>query len=63
MGCIVDLAGKLGRETAAVGVEDGLTLELLKRLGVDYAQGFFIGEPRELDVEQPRDVEPAAATE
>jgi EAL domain-containing protein (putative c-di-GMP-specific phosphodiesterase class I) len=63
LGCIVDLAGKLGRETAAVGVEDGLSLELLKRLGVDYAQGFFIGEPRELDVEQPRGVEPAIATE
>jgi EAL domain-containing protein (putative c-di-GMP-specific phosphodiesterase class I) len=63
MGCIVDLAGKLGRETAAVGVEDGLTLELLKRLGVDYAQGFFIGEPREIDVQRPRDVEPAASAE
>jgi EAL domain-containing protein (putative c-di-GMP-specific phosphodiesterase class I) len=63
MGCIVDLAAKLGRKTAAVGVEDGLTLELLKRLGVDYAQGFFIGEPRELDTEQPRGVEPAVATE
>ena len=61
MGCIVDLAGKLGRKTAAVGVEDGLTLELLKRLGVDYAQGFYIGEPRKLDIEQPRGVEPAAA--
>ena len=47
MGCIVDLAAKLGRKTAAVGVEDGLTLEILKRLGVDYAQGFFIGRPRE----------------
>jgi EAL domain-containing protein (putative c-di-GMP-specific phosphodiesterase class I) len=63
MGCIVDLAAKLGRKTAAVGVEDGLTLELLKRLGVDYAQGFFIGRPRELDVDEPRDVEPAAAVE
>ena len=63
MGCIVDLAGKLGRKTAAVGVEDGLTLELLKRLGVDYAQGFFIGEPRELDSEQPPSLEPAATTE
>ena len=59
LGCIVDLADKLGRETAAVGVEDGLSLELLKRLGVGYAQGFYIGEPRELDVERPRDVEPA----
>jgi EAL domain-containing protein (putative c-di-GMP-specific phosphodiesterase class I) len=63
MGCIVDLAGKLGRKTAAVGVEDGLTLELLKRLGVDYAQGFFIGRPRELDLDEPRDIEPAAAVE
>jgi EAL domain-containing protein (putative c-di-GMP-specific phosphodiesterase class I) len=63
MGCIVDLAGKLGRKTAAVGVEDGLTLEILKRLGVDYAQGFYIGRPREIDLEEPRDVEPAAAAE
>jgi EAL domain-containing protein (putative c-di-GMP-specific phosphodiesterase class I) len=63
MGCIVDLAAKLGRRTAAVGVEDGLTLELLKRLGVDYAQGFFIGEPQKVDVEQPPDVEPAATVE
>jgi EAL domain-containing protein (putative c-di-GMP-specific phosphodiesterase class I) len=63
MGCIVDLAAKLGRRTAAVGVEDGLTLELLKRLGVDYAQGFFIGEPRELDAEKPRAAEPAATAE
>jgi EAL domain-containing protein (putative c-di-GMP-specific phosphodiesterase class I) len=46
-----------------VGVEDGLTLELLKRLGVDYAQGFFIGEPREINVEKRRDIEPAAAPE
>jgi EAL domain-containing protein (putative c-di-GMP-specific phosphodiesterase class I) len=63
LGCIVDLAGKLGRKTAAVGVEDGLTLELLKRLGVDYAQGFFIGRPREIDLDEPRDVEPAAAVD
>jgi EAL domain-containing protein (putative c-di-GMP-specific phosphodiesterase class I) len=63
MGSIVDLAAKLGRRTAAVGVEDGLTLEILKRLGVDYAQGFFIGRPREIDFERPRDVEPAAAVE
>jgi EAL domain-containing protein (putative c-di-GMP-specific phosphodiesterase class I) len=63
MGCIVDLAAKLGRKTAAVGVEDGLTLELLKRLGVDYAQGFFIGRPREVDFDKPRDVEPAAVAE
>jgi len=63
LGCIVDLAEKLGRRTAAVGVEDGLTLELLKRLCVDYAQGFYIGEPRELDVEAPPDLEVAASAE
>jgi EAL domain-containing protein (putative c-di-GMP-specific phosphodiesterase class I) len=63
MGCIVDLAAKLGRKTAAVGVEDGLTLELLKRLGVEYAQGFFIGRPREIDLDEPRDIEPAAAVD
>jgi len=63
MGSIVDLAAKLGRKTAAVGVEDGLTLEILKRLGVDYAQGFFIGRPREVDFDEPRDIEPAAAAE
>jgi EAL domain-containing protein (putative c-di-GMP-specific phosphodiesterase class I) len=63
MGCIVDLAAKMGRKTAAVGVEDGLTLEILKRLGVDYAQGFYIGRPREIDLDEPRAVEPAAAAE
>jgi EAL domain-containing protein (putative c-di-GMP-specific phosphodiesterase class I) len=63
LGCIVDLAAKLGRKTAAVGVEDGLTLELVRRLGVDYAQGFFIGTPREIDMQEPRAVEPAAAVE
>ena len=58
LGCIVDLATKLGRKTAAVGVEDGLTLELVKRLGVDYAQGFSSGTPpREVDVQEPRAVE------
>lgn len=61
MSSIVDLAGKLGRKTAAVGVEDGLTLELLKRLRIDYAQGFFIGEPHEIDFDTPREVAPAAA--
>jgi EAL domain-containing protein (putative c-di-GMP-specific phosphodiesterase class I) len=63
LGCIVDLATKLGRKTAAVGVEDGLTLELVKRLGVNYAQGFFIGTPREIDLQEPRAVEPAAVAD
>jgi EAL domain-containing protein (putative c-di-GMP-specific phosphodiesterase class I) len=31
------------------GVEDGETLELLRELGVDYAQGFHIGRPSPLE--------------
>ena len=40
---IVNLAQGFGRKTVAEGVENEKTLELLERLGVDYAQGFWIG--------------------
>jgi EAL domain-containing protein (putative c-di-GMP-specific phosphodiesterase class I) len=39
------LAHRLGHETVGEGVEDDRTLELLRSLGVDYAQGFYIGPP------------------
>jgi len=42
---IVALAHGFGLETVAEGVEDEPTLELLGRLGVDLAQGWFIGAP------------------
>jgi EAL domain-containing protein (putative c-di-GMP-specific phosphodiesterase class I) len=42
---IVALARGFDVQTVAEGVTDGETLELLKRLGVDLAQGFFIGRP------------------
>jgi EAL domain-containing protein (putative c-di-GMP-specific phosphodiesterase class I) len=42
---IVALAAGFDVRTVAEGVSDGETLELLKRLGVDLAQGFFIGRP------------------
>jgi EAL domain-containing protein (putative c-di-GMP-specific phosphodiesterase class I) len=42
---IVTLAHSFGQRTVAEGVEDRETLELLLELGVDYAQGFFIGRP------------------
>jgi PAS domain S-box-containing protein len=42
---IVNLAQGFGCETVAEGIEDGETLELLKALGVDYAQGFYLGRP------------------
>ncbi len=45
---IVNLAQGFGRKTVAEGVENEKTLELLEGLGVDYAQGFWIGRPEPL---------------
>lgn len=42
---LVDEAKSRGIETAAEFVEDSKTLERLKMIGVDYAQGYFIGHP------------------
>lgn len=42
----IDLAHSLGLRMVAEGVEDEGTLELLRRLGCDHAQGFFIGRPK-----------------
>jgi EAL domain-containing protein (putative c-di-GMP-specific phosphodiesterase class I) len=42
---IVALATGFGQETIAEGVEDEETLVLLRELGVDYGQGFYIGQP------------------
>lgn len=42
---IVDVARGMGRETIAEFVGDQTTVELLRELGVDYAQGFHIGRP------------------
>jgi PAS domain S-box-containing protein len=46
---IVDVARNFGIETIAEGVESQATLECLDALGVDYAQGFHIGPPVELN--------------
>ncbi|MDQ6776554.1 MAG: EAL domain-containing protein [Actinomycetota bacterium] len=53
---VVDIARGLGKRTIAEFVGDKETVSLLKRYGVDYAQGFHIGKPRpldELDLERP----------
>jgi PAS domain S-box-containing protein len=42
---IVALAAGFGQRTIAEGVEDEETLELVRELGVDFAQGFHIGRP------------------
>jgi PAS domain S-box-containing protein len=45
---IVNLAQGFGLRTVGEGVEDQQTLDLLRALGVDYAQGFYIGSPAPL---------------
>ncbi len=45
---IVNLARGFGCETIAEGVEDAETLELLRKLGVDFAQGYHLGRPAPL---------------
>jgi PAS domain S-box-containing protein len=46
---VVGLAAAFGNRTVAEGVEDDDTLEMISRMGVDYAQGFGIGRPAPLD--------------
>ena len=46
---VVALARAFGLQTVAEGVEGAQTLELLGELGVDYAQGYFIGRPGPLE--------------
>jgi EAL domain-containing protein (putative c-di-GMP-specific phosphodiesterase class I) len=42
---IVSIAQGLGQKTVAEGVEDADTLATVRKLGVDYAQGFHLGRP------------------
>jgi len=46
---MVHLAESLGKQTIAEFVEDEETLDILRSIGVDCAQGFHIGRPRPLD--------------
>jgi PAS domain S-box-containing protein len=45
---IVGVARQFGIATVAEGVEDEATLQELRRVGVDYAQGFYTGRPTPL---------------
>ncbi|MET0601752.1 MAG: EAL domain-containing protein [Baekduia sp.] len=45
---IVALATDLGIKTVGEGVEDAATLQRLGELGVQYAQGYFLGRPQPL---------------
>jgi len=47
---IVGIAAHFGLLTIAEGVEDAPTLDLLRELGADFAQGFHLGHPAPLAV-------------
>ena len=49
VGSIVEVATALGIETVAEAVGDQKTVQLLRELGVDYGQGYFLGEPAPLE--------------
>jgi PAS domain S-box-containing protein len=46
---VVNLAKGFGQRTVAEGVEDSETLELLRELDVDLAQGYGLGRPAPID--------------
>jgi EAL domain-containing protein (putative c-di-GMP-specific phosphodiesterase class I) len=46
---LVGVANGLGKRTIAEYVDDQATIELLRELGVDLAQGYAIGRPEPLE--------------
>ncbi|MBA2346938.1 MAG: EAL domain-containing protein [Solirubrobacterales bacterium] len=48
----IDLARGFGLQTIAEGVEDQATLDLLRELGVDHAQGYYLGRPAPIPGEE-----------
>jgi EAL domain-containing protein (putative c-di-GMP-specific phosphodiesterase class I) len=50
---VVDIARGLGADTIAEFVQDDHTLDLLRRFGVGYAQGYHTGRPGPIDTALP----------
>ncbi|WP_119155504.1 EAL domain-containing protein [Caldimonas tepidiphila] len=48
---INDISHEMGRQTIAEFVPDEATLEVLRRLGIDFAQGWGVGRPVRLEAE------------
>jgi PAS domain S-box-containing protein len=48
---MVDVARNFAMTTVAEGVEDERTMELVGEMGVDLAQGYYVGRPRPLEIE------------
>jgi len=56
---IVGVARDFGMKTIAEGVEDAPTLDLLREMGVDYAEGYWIGRPAPIAELWPTAASPA----
>jgi EAL domain-containing protein (putative c-di-GMP-specific phosphodiesterase class I) len=48
VGAVIVLAGSLGMEIVAEGIETAEQAAELRAIGADYGQGYFLGRPREL---------------
>ena len=48
VGSIHEIGRVLGLRTIAESVEDQVTLDAVRRIGVDYAQGFYVARPEPL---------------
>jgi len=55
---IADIARIMGKKTVAEFVGDEQTLQLIRDMGIDFAQGYYVGKPVEW-----REVEPVKAAE
>jgi EAL domain-containing protein (putative c-di-GMP-specific phosphodiesterase class I) len=49
VGAVIVLAGSLGMEIVAEGIETAEQVAELRAIGADYGQGYFLGRPRELN--------------
>lgn len=66
LNCVMELASVLGMETVAEGVETAEQAEKLRRMGCDFAQGYYYAKPlpaQELEAYLLRDQERQAAKE
>jgi EAL domain-containing protein (putative c-di-GMP-specific phosphodiesterase class I) len=45
----IELAHGLGRRVIAEGIEDPETLELLRAIGCDIAQGYYLAKPMRIE--------------
>ncbi len=46
---IIDFAKKMGIKTIAEFVHSQTVFDIVKDMGIDFAQGYFIGKPQKLD--------------